>query len=136
MVVPLLCTPGSTEELTVPDASNSYVWKGKSSSAQYYVNNAGIGLEDGCRWGIPNGGLGNWSPVVIGAGYSDGKTWLSISQNSLNSEPLNYNIRIVAEDGSKISDECFYEKGKLSNGDPVGCTVALENGGSARFELY
>lgn len=136
MVVPLSCAPDSKQELTVPEASNSYVWQGKSSSAQYYVNNAGISTEDGCRWGTPNGGLGNWSPVVIGAGYSDGKTWLSISQNNLNSDPLNYNIRIVAEDGSKINGDCCYENGKITNGDPVGCTVAVENGGSARFELY
>jgi len=136
MVVPLSCTPGSKQELTVPEASNSYVWQGKSSSAQYYVNNAGISLEDGCQWGTPGGGLGNWSPVVIGAGFSDGKTWLSISQNSLNSEPLNYNIRIVAEDGSKVSGDCCYENGKFTNGESVGCTVAVDNGGSARFELY
>lgn len=135
MVVPLACTPGSTQELTVPDASNSYVWRGSPSSAQYYVNNAGIDVENGCVWGPPNGGRGNWSPVVIGAGYSGGKTWLSISQNNLNSEPLNYNIKIVARDGAKVSQECKYENGKFSNGDPVGCTAAVEGGG-ADFVLY
>jgi hypothetical protein len=135
MVVPLSCSPGSSQDLTVPEASNSYVWRGSATSAQYYVNNAGVDLEDGCVWGKPNGGKGNWSPVVVGAGYSDGKTWLSIAQNNLNSDPLNYNIRIVADDGAKISDECKYEDGKFSNGDPSGCTVAVEDG-SARFELY
>lgn len=135
MVVPLSCSAGSVQTLTVPDAANSYVWRGGPSSAQYYVNNAGVGLEDGCVWGQPNGGKGNWSPVVVGAGYRNGKTWLSISQNSLNSDSLNFNIRIVAGDGASVSAECKYENGKFSGGDTTGCTVAVE-GGSAIFELY
>jgi hypothetical protein len=136
MVVPLACTPGSTQTLTVPSADTSYVWEGKSSSAQYYVNKAGVSLKEGCVWGQPNGGKGNWSPVVIGAGYSDNTTWLSISQNSLNSEPLDYNIKIVAAEGGKISGECRYENGKIygqSSGD--GCTVAVVSG-SAQYVLY
>lgn len=135
MVVPVSCSPGSTQELTVPDAANSYAWGGKPSSAQYYVNNAGVELEDGCVWGPPDGGRGNWSPVVIGAGFREGKTWLSIAQNNLNSKPLNYNIKIKADEGGKLSQECRYEDGKFSTGDSTGCTVAVESG-SAKFVLY
>ncbi|KAF8545369.1 protein UTH1 [Trichophaea hybrida] len=135
MVVPLNCSPGSSQDLTVPDAANSYIWRGGVTSAQYYINNAGVGLEDGCIWGTPNGGKGNWSPLVVGAGYRNGKTWLSIAPNTLNREPANFNMKIVADDGAKISEECKYENGKFSNGNPNGCTVAIEDG-SAHFELY
>ena len=135
MVIPLPCSGGSVQTLTVPDAANSFKWRGGLTSAQYYVNKAGVGVEQGCVWGEPGGDKGNWSPVVVGAGYSGGKTWLSISHNSLNSDPLGFNIRIVADGTARLSTECKYEDGKISTGDPSGCTVAVE-GGSAIFELY
>jgi hypothetical protein len=135
MVVPLVAEPGTTSTLTVPDASTSYHWRGGPSSAQYYVNNAGIDVEQGCVWGPPNGGRGNWSPIVVGAGFSEGKTWLSISQNNLNSDPANFNMKIVPVGNAKLSQDCRYEDGKFSTGDKVGCTVAVE-GGSAKLVLY
>lgn len=135
MVVPLSADPGTTTTLTVPSADNSYVWRGNPSSAQYYVNNAGIDLQDGCVWGPPNGGRGNWSPLVVGAGYREGKTWLSISQNNLNSDAANFNIRIEAIGDAQCSQDCRYENGKFSTGDAVGCTVAV-TGGVAKFVLY
>lgn len=64
MVVPLDCSPGSTVTLTVPAASNSYTWRGKSTSAQYYVNPKGVSVQDGCTWGADSGNIGNWAPIV------------------------------------------------------------------------
>lgn len=64
MVVPLQCGPGTNRPLAVPDSSNSYVWQGKKTSAQYYVNNSGLDVKDGCKWGKPDGGIGNWAPLV------------------------------------------------------------------------
>ncbi|KAI5811386.1 hypothetical protein DFH27DRAFT_533189 [Peziza echinospora] len=137
MVVPLRSTPGSTTDLTVPDASTYFTWKGLPTSAQYYVNPAGTSLKDGCVWGKPNGGLGNWSPMIFGAGYHNGMTWLSISQNQLNPSPLNFNVRIVAGPGGKLNGQCKYENGKFSGGGngEQGCTAALSSG-DAYFELY
>lgn len=136
MVIPLACTPGSSQTLTVPEADTSYSWLGKPTSAQYYANNAGVSLEEGCTWGQPNQGKGNWSPVVIGAGYRDNKTWLSIAKNSLNSDPLNYNIKIVVSNGGKMNGECRYENGVFYGATSTnGCTVALESG-SATYVLY
>ena len=94
MDVPTYSTPGSTLPLTNPDGGSYYQWQGKTTSAQYYVNPQGTPLEDGCRWGAPNGGLGNWSPMIFGVGYTDGKSWLSISQNSLYSGPQNFNVKV------------------------------------------
>lgn len=94
MVVPVYSTPGSTQPLTNPDGDTYYHWQGKVTSAQYYVNPQGTSLEDGCCWGKPNGGLGNWSPMIFGVGYNNGKSWLSISQNQLNSGKQNFNVKV------------------------------------------
>jgi len=66
MVVPLQCDPGTEKPLTSPDAdaSGAYTWRGGSTSAQYYVNNAGVTVEEGCLWGQDGGEVGNWAPYV------------------------------------------------------------------------
>lgn len=137
MVVPVFSTPGSKLPLTNPDGNTYYKWQGKITSAQYYVNPQGTSLEDGCVWGVPDGGLGNWSPMIIGVGYSAGMSWISISQNQLNSKPLNFNIKIVAAPGAKLNGECKYENGQFSGGGygEQGCTAALKDG-DAYFVLY
>ncbi|KAF8467332.1 hypothetical protein BDZ91DRAFT_657217 [Kalaharituber pfeilii] len=137
MVVPLFSTAGSKLPLTVPDANTYYVWKGLPTSAQFYVNPQGTSLEDGCVWGIPDGGLGNWSPMIFGAGFHNGITWISISQNQLNSKPLNFNVKIVAAPGAKLNGNCKYENGVFSGGGDgeQGCTAALISG-DAYFVLY
>lgn len=94
MNVPTFSTPGSKLPLTNPDGSTYYQWQGKMTSAQYYVNPQGTSLEDGCIWGAPDGGYGNWAPMIFGAGYSNGMSWLSISQNQLYSKPLNFNVKV------------------------------------------
>ncbi|KAF8429223.1 hypothetical protein EV426DRAFT_713936 [Tirmania nivea] len=137
MNVPTFSTPGSKLPLTNPDGSTYYKWQGKITSAQYYVNPQGTSLEDGCVWGTPNGGLGNWSPMIFGVGYSNGMSWLSISQNQLYSKPLNFNVKIVGGPGAKLNGNCKYENGQFSGGGygEQGCTAALSSG-DAYFVLY
>lgn len=95
MSVPIVAKPGSTEKLTVPYAKDSYVWNNLPTTAQYYVNNAGVSVEEGCTWGTEGGGKGNWAPLVFGAGVNDaGATFLSVFQNPLNSEKANYNVKV------------------------------------------
>jgi len=94
MNVPTFSTPGSKLPLTNPDGETYYKWQGKITSAQYYVNPQGTSLEDGCVWGTPMGGLGNWSPMIFGVGYSNGMSWLSISQNQLYSGSLGFNVKV------------------------------------------
>lgn len=129
MVIPLACTPGSIKPLTVPDSSVSYTWRGLTTSAQYYVNNAGVGIKDGCSWGQPGQGIGNWSPMIFGAGQDKGMMWLSISPNQLNNGPLNFNVEIIG--GNSV---CKYENGKFST--PGGCTTAAKPGTPVSFVLY
>jgi hypothetical protein len=135
MVVPLFSTPGSTLELTCPKTETAYKWRGGKTSAQYYVNPQGTALEDGCVWGKPNGGLGNWSPLNFGASTDGGVSYISVFQNQLNSEELNFNIRI--EGTGKILGNCKYENGKFYGDGATadGCTSSLVSG-EAFFVLY
>lgn len=137
MNVPTFSTPGSKLPLTNPDGNTYYKWQGKLTSAQYYVNPQGTSIEDGCIWGTPDGGLGNWSPMIFGVGYSNGMSWLSISQNQLYSKSLNFNVKIVGGPDSKLNGKCKYENGQFSGGGygEQGCTAALISG-DAYFVLY
>ncbi|KAK6457950.1 uncharacterized protein RJT20DRAFT_147599 [Scheffersomyces xylosifermentans] len=50
MVIPTVVGGGSSSAITVVDQSSYYTWRGGSTSAQYYVNNAGVDWTDGCEW--------------------------------------------------------------------------------------
>lgn len=135
MVIPTFVGSGSTLPLTVVNQDTYYQWQGKKTSAQYYVNNAGVSVEDGCVWGTAGSGVGNWAPLNFGAGSTGGITYLSLIPNPNNRSPLNYNVKIVAADGnSVVNGECSYENGAYSGGSD-GCTVAVTSG-SAKFILY
>lgn len=134
MVIPTIVQGGASECLTVVDQNNYYVWQGKPTSAQYYVNNAGVGQTQGCIWGTPGSGVGNWAPLNFGAGYVDGITYLSLIPNPNNSDAANFNVKIVAEEGSVVNGECVYENGHYSGG-ANGCTVAVTKG-RGKFVLY
>lgn len=134
MDIPTFVTAGSSLPLTVVNEDSYYMWQGKKTSAQYYVNNAGVSVEDGCVWGTAGSGVGNWAPLNFGAGYTDGVTYLSLIPNPNNNSPLNYNVKIVADGDAVVNGECVYENGSYSGGSD-GCTVAVTSG-RAKFVLY
>lgn len=134
MVVPTELQAGSTEPLSVVNEDNYFDWEGKKTSSQYYVNNAGVSIEDGCIWGTSSAGVGNYAPLVIGAGYTDGLTYLSLIPNPNNKNAPNYNVKIVATDGSTINGDCSYINGEFS-GSSDGCTVTVTSG-SANIVFY
>lgn len=135
MCVPTRLTKGQSKPISVVDSSTYYKWQGKSTSAQYYVNNAGVDVEKGCIWGTEGSGIGNWAPVNLGAGYTDGITYLSIIPNPNNKTPPNYSIKIEATSGSTISGSCTYINGKYNGDGTDGCTVGVTKG-SANFVFY
>ncbi|KAM3161659.1 hypothetical protein ACU8KH_03764 [Lachancea thermotolerans] len=135
MVIPTVVGAGSSQPVSVVKEDSYYKWGGKKTSAQYYVNNAGVGVEDGCVWGTDGSGVGNWAPVVLGSGYTDGKTYLSIIPNPNNSDAPNFNVKIEAADGASVSGECKYEDGKYSGSGSDGCTVTVTSG-TANFVFY
>lgn len=135
MVIPTVVKAGGKNLLTTVDQETYYQWQGKPTSAQYYVNNAGVSYEDGCIWSDSGSGVGNWAPLNFGAGYAGGVAYLSLIPNPNNKLPLNYNVKIVAEDGATVSGECKYENGQYNGSGQDGCTVGVTKG-RAKFVLY
>lgn len=127
--VPTDALPGATTNLTCPDADKAYTWKGSSTSAQYYVNPAGVPLEDGCQWGSEANPWGNFAPMNIGVGYTNGAAWLSIFQNAPTTDAkLEFTVEIK---GDSISGTCRYSNGQYCGGanyddcsSTKGCTVS------------
>lgn len=134
MVIPTVVDGDSTVILAGVDEDSYFQWEGKKTSAQYYVNNAGVSMEDGCVWGSSSDSVGNWAPLVIGSGTSNGNSYLSLIPNPNNRKAANFNVKIVGTDGSKVYGDCKYENGKFSNSDD-GCTVTVESG-SAKIIFY
>lgn len=133
MNIPTRLTPGSTKPMSVVNSDTYYTWKGGSTSAQYYVNNAGVDVDKGCIWGTDGSGIGNWAPVVLGAGKTGSTAYLSIIPNPNNKTPPNYNLAIVAASGSTQSGTCLYVNGAYSGGSD-GCTVGTQ--GTSNFVFY
>jgi hypothetical protein len=133
MVVPTELNAGETQPLSVVNEDTYFLWEGKKTSSQYYVNNAGVSIEDGCIWGSASAGVGNYAPVVIGSGSTNGLTYLSLIPNPNNKNAPNYNIKIEATPGSTINGECTCINGVFSS--PDGCTVTVTSG-SANIVFY
>lgn len=136
MVIPTVVQPGSTAALTTVDENNYYNWQGKKTSAQYYVNNAGVSQSQGCTWGQSGSGVGNWAPLNFGAGFINGNAFLSLIPNPNNNSPANFNVKIVPDGDSMLTGECRYENGAYIGGNGSdGCTVTVTKG-KAKFVLY
>ncbi|KAI0203742.1 beta-glucosidase-domain-containing protein [Astrocystis sublimbata] len=130
MVVPLEASPGGTFELANVASNSYYVWQGKSTTLQYYVNKKGVSAEEGCRWtcAFDPEGCGNWAPINIGVGQdASGTTYLSIFPNKAVSKAiLDFNIDISGDN----SLECYYHAGEGFAVGPDGCTTGIPKGGS------
>lgn len=135
MVIPTVVDAGSSKPMSVVQEDGYYKWQGKSTSAQYYVNNAGVSHESGCIWGSDGSGVGNWAPVVLGSGYINGIAYLSIIPNPNNNQAPNFNVKIQAQDGATVNGDCKYENGKFTGSSTDGCTVSVTSG-VANFVFY
>jgi hypothetical protein len=136
--IPVNTQPGGEYELCNPDQTKYYQWAGAPTSAQYYINNAGVPLNEACDWGVPGSNKGNWAPVNLGVGRaSDGVTYISLFPNAPTNPDgkLNFNIEIKGD----ITGDCSYKNGNYYSGGSVastGCTVGVPSGGEAYFEFY
>ena len=131
--IPLGVEHGSSQPLTCPNGATYFHWEGKSTSAQYYVNNKGVSTQKGCQWGDGSEPIGNWAPMNLGVGYSSGATWLSMFKNEPTTDAdLDFPIFLTGD----VSQECSYDgKGNFYNGDyrkggekissGNGCTVSF-----------
>lgn len=135
MVIPTLVSAGGKSVITTVDQDTYYTWEGQKTSAQYYVNNAGVSVEDGCIWGTAASKVGNYAPLNFGAGSTGGIAYISLIPNPQNYDAANFNVKIVAnDDNSVVNGQCVYENGSYSGGSD-GCTVAVTQG-QAKFVLY
>lgn len=127
--IPLLASAGETADLTCPDGDTYFKWEGKTTSAQYYVNPSGYGTDEACQWGSSSLPIGNWAPINLGVGTTDGATWLSIIPNSpTTTETLDFDISIEGDD---LSGSCSYSGGTFTTATGTttsGCTVELMSG--------
>ncbi|KAL6936556.1 related to Protein NCA3, mitochondrial [Hanseniaspora guilliermondii] len=129
MVVPTLLSSQSSAPVSVVDEESYFQWEGKPTSAQYYVNNAGVSVEDGCIWSTSGTTVGNWAPLVIGAGSLNGVTYLSLIPNPNNEAGTNYNVKFVARDGASTVGECSYIDNVYTGGSGSdGCTFTVTSG--------
>lgn len=130
MVVPLDATPGGSFALANVASDSYYVWQGKATTLQYYVNKKGVNAEQGCRWVCDEDpqGCGNWAPINIGVGQSaDGTTYLSIFPNSAVSKAvLDFDIDVSGDN----SIPCYYHVGEGFATSDQGCTTGIPQGGS------
>lgn len=128
--VPVDVPGNGVSNLTCPDADNYYTWQGGKTSAQYYVNPAGVPVEKACQWGDSSNPWGNFAPLNLGVGYSNGAAWLSIMQNApTTNAKLDYCVEII---GDGVSGTCKYSNGQYCGGanyddcsSTTGCTVSL-----------
>jgi len=132
MTIPVDTQPGQTYPLTNPVSSEYYVWQGKKTTAQYYVNNEGVSVEQACIWDsteFPDS-AGNWAPINIGVGKSeDGITYISIFPNLPTTRAiLNFNIEVEGT----YSGECWFRNGQYAVSDK-GCTIGVKEGDTATF---
>ena len=129
MVIPVNAQPGTTSDMTCPDEQNYYVWEGKPTSAQYYLNNKGISIEEGCIWGNGSSPIGNWAPINLGVGQSQGTKWLSIFPNLPTSNAqLDFSVELV---GDNLAGSCKYSNGQYCTDTGCsateGCTVSSDS---------
>lgn len=134
MYIPTEAQPGQTLPVTNPSQSSYYSWQGKMTSAQYYINPAGMGKDKACIWGTASStpDSGNWAALNAGVGQApDGTTFVSVFLNkpTSNASPT-YNVAI--EGGNSV---CKYENGQWYGGDG-GCTTGVAPGGKATIRYY
>ncbi|OAA65145.1 SUN domain-containing protein [Akanthomyces lecanii RCEF 1005] len=134
MFIPTVALPGEQVALTNPSQTSYYLWGGKQTSAQYYINPKGVGEADACIWGDASStpDRGNWAPIIVGVGKStDNFTYVGLFLNQPTSTAkLDFNIEVV---GGSI--RCAYVNGQWYGGS-TGCTSAFSDGKTAIIRYF
>ncbi|ODA77208.1 hypothetical protein RJ55_06835 [Drechmeria coniospora] len=137
MVIPAIAQPGQGVALTVNDQQKDYVWAGKLTSAQYYVNKKGMGAKDGCVWDslVDLHGAGDKAPMNIGAGLAKGIIFFSIAPNSaVSTAKLGFNIQLIVD--GVVDKKCGYKDGQFVDGVAAGCTASLDPAKNVVIRYY
>lgn len=128
MYLPTLVEAGATVDLYNPYQSDSFVWEGLTTSAQYYINKKGLDVNTSCTW-TPDSpyatSAGNWAPMNLGTSVNaDGETFLSIFHNTpTSSATLDFDITISGDEVNGLP--CRYDSSTdETTGATNGCTVS------------
>lgn len=125
--VPLDTQPGTTLAVSCPDSADYYEWNNLPTTAQWYINPAGVSVDDACQWGSSAENYGNWAPINMGCGKdASGNTFLSLFPNTptTTNTYLSFSVQIT---GSGVSGDCSYSGGTFyQDGSELstGCTVS------------
>ncbi|KAI0385859.1 SUN-domain-containing protein [Hypomontagnella monticulosa] len=134
MTIPVDSQPGTTRALANIASADYYHWDGKPTTLQYYINQPGVSIEDGCVWdcATDHDECGNWAPTILGVGKAaDGNTYISLFPNvPTSSAKPKMNINITGD----VSIQCYFQNGKYAVGDS-GCTTTIPSGGHAVIEF-
>ncbi|KAI1645672.1 SUN-domain-containing protein [Daldinia loculata] len=130
MVIPVDAQPGAVRQLANIESADYYHWDNKPTTLQYYVNQPGVSVEDGCVWDCSedHDECGNWAPTILGVGKSsDGNTYISLFPNTpTSSAKPKMNINITGD----VSIPCYFQDGEYAIGSS-GCTTTIPSGGKA-----
>ncbi|KAI6093357.1 SUN-domain-containing protein [Hypoxylon rubiginosum] len=130
MVVPVDSQPGTTRDIANIASADYYHWGDLATTLQYYVNQPGVSVEDGCLWDCltDHDECGNWAPTILGVGKAaDGNTYISLFPNKpTSSAKPRMNINITGD----VSIQCYYQDGAYAVGDS-GCTTTIPSNGKA-----
>jgi SUN family beta-glucosidase len=143
MTLPIDSQPGTDIELAVIDQNEYFRWQGKPTSAQYYINPAGVPVQEACIWGNGAKRVGNWAPLNMGGSWVGNEGFWSLFTNNPTQIDgyLDYDIKVSGD----VSFECAYGNGQIcANGvchatvgqiSAQGCTVSVRPGGSIFYTL-
>lgn len=143
MTIPLTIKPHSRVRLPVVDSTTYWRTKdNKPTTLHFYLNPAGISVEQACQWQGQN--TGNWSPMIIGSGYNGDMGFFGLNGNlpTQRNEVLKYKVTVTGD----VSMPCKYENGQVCSGpgygkcrstllESNGCTIAVKQGGSMTYVL-
>lgn len=124
MVIPHRVEPKSTRtRLSSPSKEKYYHHQGMGTSAQHYLNMAGVDVKDACVWNNDDPALlsvtGDNSPAIIGAGNAFSasgsnlhENWPGISRNPKTKGSLNYAVEVIQYDRnwSNAKTLCTYKE--------------------------
>jgi SUN family beta-glucosidase len=152
MTIPYVVPAGGAVNLPViPMDKYWHTRSGAPTSAQFYINNKGVPVEQACIWGNgdPRIRAGNAAPMNLGGGaeVNDGY-WSMFSNKPTQPNPLlDFKIKMSGS-GITPSIGCEYDGpvgvvkfngqdiSTLNMGGASGCTIRAERGGELEYLLY
>ncbi|KAH9891507.1 beta-glucosidase-domain-containing protein [Xylariomycetidae sp. FL2044] len=121
-----------------------------ATAAHYYINEPGVGADEGCHWGDESKPIGNWAYYVAGANtVADGSTFVKVGLNpvwqnsALFSHKPTFGLKIECPDGGCNGLPCSCDgNGVVSDDKATGaggsdfCVVTVSKGSSANIVVY